>query len=659
MAVRMAIDFIGLLVLGLSFLGYYFIFIKVLKVASEDSLFLIFSSCIFILYVFSYFDKLYYGAWAIIILGYFGIILSFFIFRKERGHCFLNYITPVFVVFLFYAALFSFLSSGLHFLSDDELSHWAPHALYLFLNNGFIKADDISGHLCYPPGGSLFYYLFYLAHGFSESKTYIAQQLLILSSIPIVLKGVRWKDWPLAFIGFSLVLCLLKVLGVKMGYQGSLVMDPFVGIYLGSVIIYYRTSKQSSVNILWLIPPTFALLLFKWKLLPIGMVVLGIVCADQLLRAIIFYKNNKKIDVNIIIARGVAMMALFISSLLAVTSWSRYLLKNKIPVEWGLNVKKAEIFKVIFGIHQTTHQALVVHNFIHYFFTHVLPLLSIFLICIFLVCLLLKIKKEKYQFFLLDNVVLLAAFFVYLMGLLALYLFTFDTYEGIILASFSRYAGIFYIAWTLIIFAGAFRALKLYKIFQRRIIQWPVIICIGALFFFVWLANYSHSHRPDIAIRNQWLFRQNIREITDAVKKVTKKNDRIYVIWQNSRGYSAIVIRYEMIPWRTSLTMSSFSRHPDWDNGWVQNWSAEKLAEELKTYDYLLIGHVDHEFWAMFGKLFSKDPSQYKPLLTYQLCAAKTGPYPVLAKGCQMITDKAYLFKITYNDGKINFVDVK
>jgi len=203
----------GIIIVFLGLLGFYFVAIKYFNISSEKCLFILTSTLILLLYWFAYFNFLLFGAWLILLLGFFALIISPFILYQDKEIIFTKYITPVFVFTVIFIVVLSTLSMWLRFSGWDEFSHWGPYAKHMFLNHGFIQAGDTLVAKFYPPGSSLFYYLFYLVGGFSEGATYVAQQLLILTAIPVVLRGVRWKGWPLAFLGYAFLLFMLKFFG--------------------------------------------------------------------------------------------------------------------------------------------------------------------------------------------------------------------------------------------------------------------------------------------------------------------------------------------------------------------------------------------------------------------------------------------------------------
>jgi hypothetical protein len=630
----------GILVVFLGILGFYFIAVKYLNISSEKCLFVLASALILLLYWFTYFNLLLPGAWLILLLGLFALVILPFILYQDKEIIFTKYITPVFVFTLIYIVILSLASIGLHLYDGDEFSHWGPHAKYMFLRHGFIRAQDTAGHRSYPPGGSLFYYLSYLIGNFSEAKTYIMQQLLILVTVPVVLKNIRWKDWPLAFLGYSLMLLIFKAYNVKMGYEGSLYMDLLSGIYFGSIIISYRLSDRKCTDILWLIPPVFALSIFKLKLFPLVLIITAIIFLDQLWLL-------KSRSIKNIIRRFFSVLSIPVASLIAIISWNHYIKNARIAMEWGLHPTKIQLLNLFTGRNLSPIKLTTIANYKHMLLTTPLLLVVIFTLLTGLTFVLLKEKKEKYTV-VLDYVVMLFGFLGYAFGLFLMYLYSFDSYSGSRLASANRYFSIYHIAWSIIIFARLFRALQSYKFIKKRIIQFLVIGLIVLSMMAIIVDHYHRANKPGAKMRSSWLFRQAIQRITNKVKQRTGLRDQIFIVWQSDSVYQASVVMYELIP-RFSAT-----------NVWMSLscWSPKQFTQTLKNYDYLLLGYTDKKFWDMFGGIFPAKPPRLKPLINYTIYIGKEFN-SIYKPGYKLKTEQAYLFEIQHKNGSIRLINIR
>jgi len=647
----------------LSLLGYYFIFIKYFKTSSENTLFFIVSSIIFIFYWLAYFNILFWGAYAILVIGWLGLPLMFYVCCGNKKVLWQQYLTPVFIISLFYIVFLSLLSIGVHVNSVDEFAQWGPHAKFMWLNHGFIRAHDVMMHKAYPPGGSLFYYFFYIMHGFSETRSFIAQQLLFLAAVPVVLRNIRWKEWPVAFVGYSVLLFIFNQFGVRLGLDGSLYMDPITGVFFGTIIACYILSQRRCLNILSLIPAIFAMSLFKLKLMPFIGVITLIVLVDQLWLAIFDYQKNNYLlfgqavlkNIKLMLARFLSILMLPISALVAIKSWNYYLTLIHTPQEWATHFSNTKVFDLFLGRHLTQRELITLTNFKHALIGPIIFVMAV-AILVLLTCFLYRRRKESVAF-ILNNLVLLAGFVGFLVGLLLMYLFAFGAYEGEGLAAFDRYVVIYYLAWAIVVYAGVFQALLRYKCFKSGKLQYPLMILLILALAFMMIGHFHRMHKPEQMKRSRWHFRQGIQAITNQVKHYTHARDHVFIVWQKSSGYTHRLISYELVPRTTSMGCSSFGAKYKPGDIWTCPWSFHEFTSHLKTYNYLLLAYTDSQFWQTYGALFPQQPPHLKSLVNYHVCMKDTFD-GIRDKGCRMETKKAYLFKIIHHNGRTSFENV-
>ena len=544
---------------------------------------------------------------------------------------------------------------GVHIFAWDEFSHWGPHAKYMFINHGFVRASDVSSHKSYPPGGCLFYYLSYLIGGFSEAKAYIMQQLLILVTVPVVLKNIKWKNWSLAFLGYLLVLLIfVTCFRVKIGYSGSLYMDLISGIYFGGIIACYRLSDRTSKDILWLIPPVFALSIFKLKLFPLVLLITAIIFLDQFLQIFLF--KSRMLKIKNLAGRFFAIVSIPVASLTAIISWNYHTKIANITMEWGLHPTKTQLLHIFAGKDLRTTVVTTIINYKHMLLRTPLVYVIIFTVLSGVIFVFSKQKEDRYTV-ILDYIVMLFGFVGYLFGLFLMYIFVFGSYEGSRLASVHRYINIYCIAWLLLIVAGLFKVLRdNNKFLKNKLTRFGLI---GIAILYIIVVSVQHYHKAhDLWSRQNvsWRFRQVIQNIALEVKKYAKTQDHIFVVWQNDVDYVPMVIKYELIPWHVTGN-NSFTKKASPVNVWAQQCSPQEFINKVKNDDYLLLGYTDKEFWEMFGSLFPSKPPKLKPLASYVVCMGK-GFNPIDKPGCKLTIEKAYLFKIKYRNDKIQFINV-
>jgi hypothetical protein len=639
---------------ALCLFGYCFSLTKIFNIPITTVPFLLISSIITLLYVAAYFHILPIITYIVLSLGAISLFSIPFILRRDRKVILVKYLTPGFIVTIFCMICLSFLSLHQHFAAWDEFSHWGPHAKLLYINNGFWTAENITVHKSYPPGGALFYYLFDKAGGFSEVKTYIAQQLMILSSLPILLQRIRWKEWPLAFIGYLFGLIVFIHLNVKMGLSGSLYMDSLAGIWFGAIIIYYRSSKQEIADILRLIPPVVALSLFKLKLFPLILVITTIILVDQMIQCFIEHRTIKK---KFLIFGSIILLPII--SQIIIKSWYHYLLTIKTKVDWVIALTPQKLVN-LFTLHNLTKQNLqIITNFYHASYSILLTVFPL-MVLVIMIGVLMKTKKERIFWFF-DNSIIIFSFIAYLVGLLIMYLYVFSVSDGVDhaahLVSFERYLNIFYLAWWLVICYGIVQTFSRNRLIQSRKLQYSLIFIMLVVFFLGQMIVYQPERQLASRNRDCWLFRQEIQRVINKVKKHTKKSDNIFIIFQGEAGFNKAILAYELVPRNPNLGISSFGAPYSDDDIWTLNVSPKQFLKQLSHYNYLLLGYTDKKFWNTYGKLFPAIPPTLKPLASYTVCVGQ-GFGLMRQSGCRFQTFQSYLFKITRDKNKLKLKNV-
>ncbi len=629
------------LIVCLCLIGYCLTLTRFSKWPIEFAPFFVISTIITLLYCFAYWHFLKAGADGILMLGGFLFLLSPIFIAQEKDQLWKKYFTPGFIISLGFLALFLSLSYQVHFAGWDEFTHWGPHSKLVFFNNGFLTKNDVVIHKSYPLGGALFQYLFFRLSGYSEGTAYVAQCLLIMASLSILIHQYRWESWKNAFIAYTITLTLLLLLRVKMGPVDSLYMDSDVGIYFGMMIAAYFTSQKNISTILYLIPMVAAMTLFKQKLFPLILMATVVMFID----IIIFNRKN-------IFPKIGALILLPMTACFVTHSWHQYLKSIGTQVEWKLNMSFAKLHEAFFAsAGSVSHH--IIFNYLHALILPTAIFVAV-IVCLNWTAYLGYQKKKKKMTLIVINIVFLCGFIAYLFGLLLMYLFSFTVYEGLHHASMQRYLHIYYLGWSIVVLYFLFDA-KRHLFSARAENNFIIGVIIGIFGFFVmYFIHQCHFSHHQYAL---WKLRQPIIKIANAVKKVTKPTDKIFTIWQDSRGAERAMLLYELTPRKPNLTSSSFGKPYSKNDVWTNNLSPKKLLREIGGYNYLLLGYSDKNFWTHYQSIM---PNRHtlKPVATYTICMDKK--FSSLGDaGCVIKQHHAYLFKIININGKIHLVNVK
>ncbi len=616
----------------LSLLGYCLALSRVSKWPVEAAPFFVISSMITLLYIFAYCNILKIGADGVLILGGLLLVASPFYLKNHLNHI-EKIIKPGFIVSLLFIILFLWLSSQVHFSGFDEFTQWGPHSKFVFYNNGFISATDITIHKSYPLGGALFQYLFFRVSGFGEGTAYVAQCLLIMAPLSILVQNYQWSNVRKTFIAYFSALLALLLLKVQIGPTDSLYMDSAVGVYFGMSLVAYLSSAKNISNILYLIPVIAAFVLFKQKLMPFVLIISAIILFDQ-----IYYYRSKNI-----ITRMFSVALLPITAWLVTQSWHDYLNKINAGIEWKINFS-------FLTLHTLTSKIIII-NYIHALRPALLFIILIFLInLISYYCYQLKNKKIN---LVLINIILLFGFIAYITGLLLLYLFSFTTYEAVHHASMGRYLGIYEIGWALTALYFLINAVKETKFFKFEIVA---IISLIIGFSGLLTIHFMRGKNPEHKLHSIWTLRQPVIQIAEAVKTVTRPDSKIFTIWQASDGLFRGMLVYELTPRKPNLGCTNFGAPHAKQDIWTCNASPENFLKQLRGFDYLLLAYSDNDFWSHYQSVMP-NKQKIKPLIAYQIC--KGAEFLNFGQpGCVMRTENAYLFKIVNKNNHIQLINI-
>lgn len=624
----------ALIVVVCALLGYSLFLTKITTQKMESNFFIATSLSVFWLYVFAQMGNLDLGASCFFIFGYalfFGMI-GYLVAKKNM--LFVRYITPGIVVTLFFIIIFSFLSRNLYLTGWDEFSHWDPHAKILWFNHGFMMSTDQLVHKSYPPGGRLFYYLFYFISGYSDSASYLGQQLLVLSAIGILTQFSVWKNWQKAFWIYLLTIVLISILKVKLAYAGTLYMDPVTGVYLGSILVFYLASEKNAETILWMFFPMAVVSLFKVDVSPFVLVIAGFVFIDQ---CVCF---NRKLNNRNSLVKNLLSLGLVVLFVYATLLWWGYFLKIiHVPLE-AQSIQAIHFEKV--------KQYFFDHPFQNSFFvaflkTYLLGVLKgpfcmgLAIFCVFLFILKKENDLNAKKRLIAQYALLFFGFFGYVSIFFILYQFSFSKREALTLASFFRYMNIYYLMMWLPTLFYFFNTMDKGTYHFTKKMQLLALILIM-------VAMFIDHHRQHVVFakkdRTPFLSK-NLSHVGDAALKVIPLSKSIYLIWDDhaANGLPIYVMKNYLLP---HMIYSSAV-----NSGMIDQLTRKQLHADLGNSDYVLVVAGNKNTWHALSGFIS---GEKKVLIHYQLCM------PYGKKDCQIKNESAFLFSVTKKNGNVRLV---
>lgn len=525
-----------------------------------------------------------------------------FILYRRRVDFFSRVLTPGLALFAAAAAAAWLRMNGELFLEWDAFSHWGLVIKDMVLSGALPSVDSAVAFKDYPPGATLFQYFMAAPSGFSEGNAFFAHSFLLLSAAAAFTIGFPWKKLLTAAGAFLLACLLLPVFGFPFR---TVMVDSLIGLFAGAALAGYFLSEGSRrAAALRTAPVLFVLPLFK----PAG--ALLAITAGAAIAADVIYRPWR-LEAPAAAVRGPAavLSVLFVSTLLLLApavsskSWTHRVEARGLAITISSKIPASKVL-ASFSNSATARDKAIIAAFARGLFRMRLgkpavpPLAWVMLLLAGAAFIFSRSRPpERFQIASLQAA-MLAGFSAYCIGLLVLYLHGFSEYEGMKLASFSRYMGLFLLAW------GASLAALAVRWARGTEGKWNVRPFYASVPVALVLAGWAF-----VPFENKNLpIRKAVAQALAPAKEVLKPGDKVYLIWQNTTGYEYWMSRYELAPAHSSMDPFSIGRKYSEQDAWTETLSVQDWSALLARNDYLVIGRADDAFWAKYGRLFAGEP---------------------------------------------------
>ena len=597
----------------------------------EQTLPLVCSLIILILYVFGLMGILVYGVYTLVALAvvcavYIGF--SFWHHPALRKQVFTSLITPGLVAFFVLVAIFYLMNIGRLLSEWDEFSHWG-----LVVKN--MANFDVLGNapgtttyfLDYPPASALFLYFFQKFYPvFNESYLMIAQGILTVSFLLPVFAEISWKRWKALFLMLPLV--ILLPLAFYPLFFSTVYVDALLGVQFAYLLFVYFSQKEISGFLLFQLSIGSAVLCLTK---PSGLGLAGIVLALIALDLIIHRRTEIKQFVSAYgpsighrITRILALLSPIWSLVLANFSWKARLaalgigphfdtgeitfsglseLWQGTAPEYRYNTVDAFVRRVC-GI---SEDGIAIHSGHTFLFWAILLIVAV--VAFYFLC------REVSAFRRMRTVCigLVVSFALYAGYLLLLYLFTYSQTEAQNLASCSRYLYTFLLGCSLFIF------FMFLHYGRSRLSTRPFYgLCAGCIALCIAIApntiyiptNASEEKQETVEDRGRYLQAEKAASVLDP------STSSVYVISQDDPelGLDYFTLRYVMTPVQVqqrpegkTWTDVSYSLGKPYreDDTQTRDITAEDWGRELAAmYTHVYVLHPDEQFITLYGSLF-------------------------------------------------------
>ena len=546
-------------------------------------------SIIFILYLFGLFGMLKYGIYFIYFITFLLFLYDIKIFIKNNN-ILKKYILNRGIIIFTVLYLFLFCIHYGRLLSTwDEFNHWGDVVKVMFTMDNFATdPNSMSLYKSYPPAMALFQY-FFLKTGnqYIEYQLFFSYQVVFVSMfLPYVCKI---KD--ISKLIASIFIILLTPTILFENCYTTIYIDFIVGCFYAYIFLnIIFNNKYDLYFILNLCLSMFALVLMKDVGLFFTIILFIVLIVD-----LIFVKKKIKFIKQFFIKNKRYLFILFVTLLMILFA----------KMSWNLNIKlngahkmfspTISFFDMITG--DLGYRKTVIINFINALFSRTLfegfiSLDAFKLTLILLFSYLIVDRKKEYTKY---SYCLFVGLGIYIVGLLLVYCMNFSEYEALNLASYERYLSIYFVAILLCI--------SIFIIKNNVDKGNEIYFCLLILLFFVpilKIINIQNSIEDSIRIRSDY------DRVAEYVHTKINKDDKVYIISQNSTGFDHRVLKYNLRPNQTNSNLSwSIGEKYYEEDRWTLEIKSNQWMNDLKdNYDYVYIFKCDEQFINLFSDVF-------------------------------------------------------
>lgn len=522
-----------------------------------------------------------------------------------------NLFTPAFAAFALLFTLAVVLNVGRAVYHGDEFSHWAYTVKAMAYVGDFgTNAAAASLYASYPPGLSLLQYDLQRLNAMLGGVTYTEWLLFVpyqTTAFALLLSATcedtTWKNALSTLPLLAVVLALPAVL-YPLFYE-SVFPDPLVGIVAGYLLSrVWRAPHYDALTCATVCAGLAALTLLKDAAVFFS-VLCGVVLCTDLQRA------SKPL-------RGWTRIGALAAIAAAKASWAMHVGARDVPVRFSETAPLSLLPGIVTGADTSfRHTAFV--NYLRAFFEKRVGLgadafsalgrsmpgwrfsVSFCALLVVLLALLYGAANRGKRYTLensrrnrIVNTVTLGIF-VYWLGLCGLYVLKFVDFEAVSLYCYERYLSIpFLMLITLLLSAFVNMNTGKLRVFGAVLLA-AAVLAVAPL----------HSIYPYLtrrAARGSREMMEPQRAIAARVERVTRPEDRVYLLAQNSDG-EGLAQKYLLFP---RIMTGGGVGTPMYDGDtWTKDLSAAKWQDILrKDYDYVLISHADETFIDRCGGVF-------------------------------------------------------
>lgn len=462
---------------------------------------------------------------------------------------------------------FLFLLSNQELIHYDNFSHWGIIVKEIFLNNALpTEGNNLTAFTSYPTGTAVFIYYFMKVTHASEGMALFGQYLIISSSILTIFsvgnswsKSVSNQNNSVRIFATNLVLTILSVyllVGVRRLHD-LLVDTVLVVIGIALVLTIVEMFKQKQINPLILTAILFFLTLVK----NIG-VLFAIIGLIIYIVRLFEYGQQKKIKNWLPV----------ITPIIANQLWSLHVALAFPTTEMSKHEMSIENYSSTLAEKSLADIQIIGENFLEKMTNFNFSMLAMILLLLVLVML---VGKSQYNKPLIKgSLFFIGIFLIYIVGLLAMYVFSMPLNEALKIAAFNRYMD------TMLIYVVAMISLLVLESIKNY--RSPIYLALSSILFLLFGIN-SFMVQLD-AIKNTFTIVEQDPKVTNLEssypfltdnKMLSSLKGDIFLIYEPENGSSSFQNYYMKYRFNS--------------DDFIIVGDSESLEDQYKASDYILI----------------------------------------------------------------------
>lgn len=526
----------------------------------------------------------------VVVLRYIGIgCFGYYLIFRNKG---LIYFFRSLFYFIFSLVSFYIIScseSYITFSFIDDYSHWGRMTKLITENNRLIQASDPIGVRDYPPITSLLHYFFTYFSGYTERITIFANAVVVFLMINFAVeKSLNTSSKIISGMFILATYSLIWIFGE--GFH-CLWADLILGISFGiSILVYSLNKKVDKLNaLLSCFPILVMMILIKQIGILFAFFVLAIIATDYL-------SEKKQLFKKYLIFLFCILLLIFVNQ-----TWKIYLEYQHIDRVFTANITFIDLNNAFNPHTATERQSLTISRFVDYvFLSHHLTTYWFFISVLSVMAIRKLSSTNANPFEYSIHINLFLTYFVYLFVLLILYMVSFSEWEGVRLASISRYILTFSLGMSIFYLGLLSHLIK--PVFNQSIGN-KLLISLVFLYIFPNLGRILNDLSNINSFEHTNKEIQKIRHIATISKDIVSNDSKVYFIWSNGSNDESVIFNYFMLPTTSNLNCSyiepeNIKSSPE--KPWICKINQEEFIEKIRYYDYLILANPSDAFVEYF-----------------------------------------------------------